>query len=137
MCDQLMKCLVTAIAVIAYFYLSPALQAAQLIMVEQNACEWCQVWNEEVGVVYSKTPEGKIAPLRRVDIHDPLPKDLSFISHLRFTPTFILVHKGKEFGRINGYPGEDFFWGMLVKLFETLPQDATLRASIESQKVKP
>ena len=33
-----------------------------------------------------------------------------------FTPTFILVADGREAGRIEGYPGEDFFWGLLAKM---------------------
>ena len=44
--------------------------AAQLIMVEETYCEWCERWNEEIGVIYDKTPEGKRAPLRRVDMSD-------------------------------------------------------------------
>jgi hypothetical protein len=36
----------------------------------------------------------------------------------RFTPTFVLVADGREVGRITGYPGEDFFWGLLQRLIE-------------------
>ena len=96
------------------------LDAAQLIMVEQDACEWCEAWNEEIGGVYHKTTEGKAAPLRRVDIHDEMPSDLQFITGLVYTPTFVLVDKGKEIGRIRGYPGEDFFWGLLQQLIGEL-----------------
>lgn len=90
----------------------------QLVMFEQKACEWCEVWNEQIGPIYPKTPEGKRAPLRRVDIHDPHPADLSEIRTSRFTPTFVLVSKGQELGRINGYPGEDFFWGLLGRMLK-------------------
>ena len=93
-------------------------------MVEQQACEWCEVWDAEVGIVYNKTKEGRIAPLRRIDIHDPMPRDLEFIRGLVFTPTFVLIDKGEEIGRILGYPGEDFFWGLLQKLMEKLPDKA-------------
>ncbi len=112
-------------AVLAWLWLfapAPA-PAAELVMVEQPACEWCEVWDDEVGVVYSKTAEGRIAPLRRIDIHDPMPRDLEFIRGLVFTPTFVLVDKGTEIGRILGYPGEDFFWGLLQKLMEKLPDE--------------
>jgi hypothetical protein len=37
-------------------------------------------------------------------------------SPVRFTPTFVLVQDGRELGRIEGYPGEDFFWGLLERL---------------------
>jgi hypothetical protein len=31
------------------------------------------------------------------------------------------VENGKEVGRIRGYPGEDFFWGLLQLLLKKLP----------------
>lgn len=101
----------------------PALPAAaaELVMVEQEGCAWCEAWDEEIGSIYDRTPEGRLAPLRRVDIHEPLPSDLSFIGGLVFTPTFVLVDGDREIGRINGYPGEDFFWGLLHELLAKLP----------------
>ena len=95
--------------------------AAQLIMVEETYCEWCERWNEEIGVIYDKTPEGKRAPLRRVDMSDGMPEEITFKTRANFTPTFILVHDGVEIGRIEGYPGEHFFWPLLGKLLEKLP----------------
>jgi len=46
---------------------------------------------------------------------------------VHFTPTFILVDDGREVGRIEGYPGEDFFWGLLGMMFEraNIPLDTT------------
>lgn len=87
--------------------------AAELIMVEEAGCVWCARWNRDVSEVYPKTAEGRIAPLRRIDIHADYPADLSFARPLYFTPTFVLVEAGRELGRIEGYPGEDFFWGLL------------------------
>jgi len=97
--------------------------AASLIMVEQEYCEYCESWNADIGVIYNKTAEGKRAPLRRVDIHEAMPDDLSFLTGLIFTPTFVLVDDGKEVGRILGYASEDFFWGLLQKLLEKLPAE--------------
>lgn len=85
-------------------------------MFEQKRCDWCREWHQVIGPIYPKTPEGEIAPLRRVDIHKPLPDDLAGINPGRFTPTFVLVRDGKEMGRIRGYPGEDFFWGLLTRM---------------------
>ena len=48
-----------------------------------------------------------------IDIHDDYPADLSFARSLFFTPTFVLVEDGQELARIEGYPGEDCFWGLL------------------------
>ncbi|MEO1544153.1 MAG: hypothetical protein AAFR75_09080 [Pseudomonadota bacterium] len=95
--------------------------AAELIMFEEDGCEWCEKWNEEIGIVYDKTSEGRKAPLRRIDIHDTRPTDLRKITRINFTPTFVVVENGQEYGRILGHPGEDFFWPMLRKILAKLP----------------
>jgi thioredoxin-related protein len=103
--------------------LSPA-KAAELLMFESPICEWCEAWNEEIGPIYPKTQEGKRAPLRRVNLYDERPADLRHIEGIRFTPTFVLIDdSGAEVGRINGYPGEDFFWGLLSELMAKLPNE--------------
>ena len=40
---------------------------------------------------------------------------------IRYTPTFVLIEDGKEIGRIEGYPGDEFFWVRLENLLERLP----------------
>ncbi|MAF49413.1 MAG: hypothetical protein QGH73_06960 [Rhodospirillales bacterium] len=97
-------------------FLSLPARAAELVMFEEEGCEWCQVWNETIAPVYPKTPEGGFAPLRRVDISDDQPKDLQHINGVHFTPTFVIMDGGKEVGRIIGYPGEEFFWGLLEEI---------------------
>jgi hypothetical protein len=87
--------------------------ATELVMVEQRGCIYCKMWNELVGPQYPLTAEGQYAPLRRIDLHAPRPEDLTFASPLRITPTFVLVDEGVELARMEGYPGEDFFWGLL------------------------
>jgi hypothetical protein len=90
-----------------------AAQSAELVMIESESCEWCEIWHEQIGPIYPKTAEGKFAPLRRIDIADDMPVDLAKIHPASFTPTFVLMENGKEVSRILGYPGEAFFWGLL------------------------
>jgi hypothetical protein len=97
-------------------------QSAELIMFEAPYCEWCEAWDDEVGVVYAKTSEGRLAPLRRISIHEPRPPDLAPIAGVLYSPTFVLLDRGHEVGRIVGYPGEDHFWGLLQVLLDELPQ---------------
>lgn len=92
--------------------------AGELVMFEQSACEWCEVWEEEVGGVYHKTPEGQAFPVRRVDIHETRPRDLLHVKGVVYTPTFVLMQEGEEVGRILGYSSNDFFWGQLGQLIE-------------------
>lgn len=94
----------------------PAAAELSLVMVEQAGCAWCARWNAEIAPIYPHTAEGRTAPLRRIDLHAPIPVDLSLASQPRFTPTFILIEDGVEVGRIEGYAGDEFFWVMLATL---------------------
>lgn len=94
--------------------------AAELVMFETVGCPWCKQWNEEVGRIYDKTDEAKVVPLRRVDMEGPRPADLAMVGGIVYSPTFIVLEKGVEIGRIQGYPGEDSFWWMLDNIIERL-----------------
>lgn len=113
-------------AVIAIFCTTNAF-AAELVMFEQAGCVWCETFDREIAPIYPKTAEGQRAPLRRVNIDYPLPADLGFIAVERLAPLFVLVDKGREVGRIRGYPGEDHFWGLLGALIRKLDADGTGR----------
>jgi len=93
----------------------------ELLMVEQAGCEWCAAWNREVGEVYGKTEEGRRAPLRRQDLFAAWPDDVTINGQVHFTPTFILLVDGREAGRIEGYPGEHFFWPLLTQMLNRTP----------------
>ncbi len=100
----------------------PAVAETRLMMVEEAGCPWCERWNADVGTIYSRTEEGKLAPLWRYDINDPVPDNVTFSSPPQFTPTFILLVDGIEVNRIEGYPGEGFFWGLLGMMLTNLPE---------------
>ncbi|MEB8388576.1 hypothetical protein OO012_15220 [Rhodobacteraceae bacterium KMM 6894] len=91
--------------------------AADLVMVEQAGCHWCEQWNAEISHIYPNTDEGKRAPLRRVDLRD-LPDDINFVSRPVFTPTFVLVEDGQELARMEGYAGDEFFWFLLDRMLD-------------------
>lgn len=90
-----------------------------LLMAEEEGCIWCARWNAEIAPIYPKTTEGKLAPLQRYDIHGPSP-NVTLERGVFFTPTFILLVDGVEQGRIEGYPGEDFFWGLLSNMLKNV-----------------
>ena len=91
------------------------IDAAELVMVEQPGCAWCERWNREIAPVYPNTDEGRFAPLRRVGLH-ALPDDLRPLRRMAYTPTFLIVEQGRELARLEGYPGEHFFWPLLGDL---------------------
>lgn len=96
--------------------------AAELLMLQQKGCAWCLRWHKEIGGIYPKTEEAKIAPLRFVDIHEPWPEDLAGIRREAFTPTFVLVEDGREIARVRGYSGDEFFWFLLGEMLAELPK---------------
>lgn len=109
------------LAAFVFFALSPLAAAAEssplrLVMFEQPGCHWCARWHAEIGPAYPKTPEAERAPLTVLQFHEDVPEDITLIRPPRFTPTFVLLRNNAEVGRIEGYPGEDFFWALLGEL---------------------
>jgi hypothetical protein len=96
-------------------------QAAELLLYRRLGCPWCRAFDETIGPVYPKTDLGRRLPLRHVDLDRGAPLAAALVKPVFFTPTFVLVDGGREVGRIEGYPGEDFFWGLLEKLARALP----------------
>ncbi|MBX2838724.1 MAG: transcriptional regulator [Gammaproteobacteria bacterium] len=102
---------------------SAHLFAAELLIVEQSDCPYCDRFNDEIGQVYAKTDEGKVAPLVRLQLRDTWPKTYESIAKPAVTPTFILVHNGKEIDRLHGYQGDEFFWFLLNDMLDKLPEN--------------
>jgi hypothetical protein len=96
--------------------------AAELVMFGERGCSWCARFEAEIGAIYPKTEEGRRAPLRRVDLDEGIPSELAHLGRPRVIPTFVLLHGGREVGRVLGYPGEVHFWGLLGMLLERLPE---------------
>jgi len=101
-----------ALSIVAVLLLGLPASAAELVMVQREGCVWCAKWNREIAPIYPKTAESAVAPLRRVDLAD-IPGEMTLVGPVFFTPTFLLVEDGHELARIEGYPGPDFFWGLL------------------------
>lgn len=123
---EFLKSVITLlIAVLSWLPLS-AQAETYLFMAEEHGCAWCARWDAEISHIYPKTAEGRAAPLVRYDLHGETP-DVDFRSRVRFTPTFILVEDGQEVARIEGYPGEDFFWALLTEMLRQaeVPLDET------------
>jgi hypothetical protein len=95
----------------------------RLLMFEQPGCQYCAEWNADVAPEYPLTDEGRAAPLERVQLRDPLVEGITLVSPPVFTPTFVLLRDGREVDRIEGYPGEDFFWGLLGQMIAKAGDD--------------
>jgi len=125
-----------SISLFLIIFLSPLFpktaRAAELLMVEQQGCYYCLEWKDEIGPIYPKTQEGKFAPIKFIDI-----TEVDEIEGLQrdvvFTPTFILFEKENELARLEGYPGEDFFWALLEIMLE---QETNFKATTNTERTK-
>ena len=88
-------------------------------MFERSGCSWCAAWRQEIGPIDPKTKEGRTAPLREADIINQ-PTSVILAKPVAYSPTFVVVEDGKEVGRITGYPGQAFFWGLLADILAKL-----------------
>lgn len=93
-----------------------AAAAMELVMYRRAGCPWCAAWDRDIGPIYPKTDIGRRLPLRAVDLDRDRDPAAGLRSPVRFTPTFVVLDGGREIGRIEGYPGQDFFWGLLENL---------------------
>lgn len=106
----------------------------ELVMFVRQGCVWCERWDREVATVYPKTPEGRTAPLRRVDIAESQQAEPWLAAPVRFTPTFVLRVQGREAGRITGYGGEAAFWGLLGAMLDDMTTTDTQSAPFEREQ---
>ena len=90
----------------------------RLLMFHQPGCHYCLKWEEEIGPIYPVTTEAELAPLTRIGLRETLPEGITLARPAALTPTFVLLEDGHEVGRLEGYPGEDFFWFLIDELIE-------------------
>lgn len=88
-------------------------EAFRLIMVEQPGCYHCARWHDQIGPTYPLSAEGRLAPLEQVALRGNWPDGVVIGARPVFTPTFLLLKDNVEVARIEGYPGENIFWGTL------------------------
>lgn len=85
----------------------------RLMMVEQEGCIYCEAWDREIEPGFPKSAEGQAAPLLRVDIDGPWPDGIALDRRPTITPTFILLRDGAELSRLEGYPGDQYFYPLI------------------------
>ncbi|MCB1337785.1 MAG: thioredoxin family protein [Maritimibacter sp.] len=102
---------------IGFLVVQPAFAGElRLIMFEKEGCVWCARWHAEIGPAWPNSAEAKSAPLTHHDLHDALPEGVTLARPVAFTPVFVLLDDGVEAGRVEGYPGDNFFWFLIDEL---------------------
>jgi thioredoxin-related protein len=89
-----------------------------LVMYRRRGCPWCAAWDRAVAPSYPRSDLGRLFPLVEVDLDREGDGGYDLARPVRYTPTFVLAEDGRELARIEGYPGEDFFWARLERLVE-------------------
>ncbi|MBM3606522.1 MAG: SoxS protein [Alphaproteobacteria bacterium] len=85
----------------------------QLMMITSPGCHFCRQWQAEIGPGFAASPSGRLAPLFEVDVDGPFPDGLALDRRPRITPSFILLERGTEIGRVEGYVGQRHFYPVL------------------------
>ena len=107
--------------------------AVELIMVHSPTCEWCDTWEDEVGVIYTRTEQGKRVPLRRIDVDDIPTSAINIGWPVAFPPTFLLLNGKQEVGRITGFSGESHFCYFLDELLKKTTHHRCLHPATKTQ----
>lgn len=95
----------------------PALgPAAELIVIEVEGCTYCQVFRRDVLPAYMASPRSKEVPIRFVDYNEPAAAKLPLNGPVSIVPTFIMVKRNREVGRIPGYIGRAEFFRAVTRM---------------------
>ncbi|MEE2859738.1 MAG: SoxS protein [Pseudomonadota bacterium] len=93
-------------------------QPVQLMMVQSPYCHFCRAWKTEIGPGFATSAAGRTAPLFEVDVDGPFPDGLALDRRPRITPSFILLDRGVEVGRVEGYVGQRYFYPVLQEMMQ-------------------
>ena len=85
----------------------------RLVYVFSDQCVFCKAWERDVGRLYGNTEYAKKAPLFKIDISLVSKHFTDMTPKVSGTPTFIVMNRNNEVGRIVGYQNRDmFFWAL-------------------------
>ena len=90
-----------------------AIASTRLVMMTSDHCPFCQAWEQDIGVLYDKSPYAPSLPLTRVDIGSAMPEGVTLQSPVLGTPTFLIIQNGQEIDRRRGYDDAEMFWWWL------------------------
>ena len=91
-------------------------QSLRLMMVSEAGCEFCRAWRAQIAPGFDRSGPGVAAPLSEVDMDGPYPDGLALAGRPRVTPSFILLDRGVETGRVEGYVGARDFYPVLERM---------------------
>lgn len=89
---------------------APASAGLELVVVEAEACVYCQLFRRDLLPAYETSKQAQALPVRFVDINDISADQLELDNEVEIVPTFVVVKSHHEVGRIAGYVAPETFF---------------------------
>ncbi len=89
----------------------------QLIVFEASNCLYCRIFRRDVVPSYRNSPRAHAVPMRFIDVHETDLDSFKLQRPIKVLPTVVLMVKGQEIARIDGYAGPEPFFHMVSRLF--------------------
>ena len=90
----------------------------KLLMLTDEKCMYCMIWEKQIGNLYNKTEISKIYPLKKYEVGTITDDFKNKIFKTNITPTFVFFDHDKEIGRITGYKSPEMFWWQIDEILE-------------------
>ena len=90
----------------------------KLLMISADYCNYCQIWEKEIGKIYPKTDIAKSFPLEKIELDEYSIRDDSDNYETKITPTFVFFEEKEEIGRIIGYSSAEMFWWQVDEILD-------------------
>ena len=115
------KLLFFSLVIIFLFFSKSTFAENKLLMITADYCIYCQIWEKEIGNIYTKTEISKSFPLERIELDEYLfDNDINDANNYetKITPTFVFYRGNNEIGRITGYSSAEMFWWQVDEILD-------------------
>ena len=115
------KLLFFSLVIIFLFFSKSTFAENKLLMITADYCIYCQIWEKEIGNIYTKTEISKSFPLERIELDEYLfDNDINDTNNYetKITPTFVFYRENNEIGRITGYSSAEMFWWQVDEILD-------------------
>ena len=93
----------------------------ELVVMEAPGCIYCTVFRRDVLPAYQASERAKDVPIRFLDVNDEAVAALGLDQPVNIVPTFVILKRNKEIGRLPGYVGPEAFFHTINFLISTAP----------------
>ncbi len=88
----------------------------ELVVFETQSCIYCDLFRRDVLPDYLRSQRGRNLPIKFVDAERATQRRAQLRAPLTHVPTFVLIRRGREVGRISGYTGPGLFFPLINAL---------------------